>query len=73
MPSWLQSTGEGSGIDGAIGSVEEHELHVVITTDADNLDAAPERVVAAGGTITLERMAIPGVGWLIYANDPNGL
>ena len=41
--------------------------------DVDDLDAARERVVAAGGRITLERMAIPGVGWLIYATDPNGL
>jgi len=41
--------------------------------EVDDLDAARERVVAAGGRITLERMAIPGVGWLIYATDPNGL
>ena len=29
--------------------------------------------VAAGGIVTMDRMAIPGVGWLIYATDPNGL
>ena len=73
MPYWLQSTGEGPGIDGAIGSVQEHGQSVALTMDVDDLDAARERVVAAGGTITLERMAIPGVGWLIYATDPNGL
>jgi predicted enzyme related to lactoylglutathione lyase len=73
MPYWLQRTGEGPGIDGAIGSVQEHGQKVVITMDVDDLDAASERVVAAGGAITLERTAIPGVGWLIYATDPNGL
>jgi hypothetical protein len=72
-PYWLQSTGEGPGIDGAIASVQEHGQSVALTMDVDDLDAARERVVAAGGRITLERMAIPGVGWLIYATDPNGL
>ena len=73
MPYWLQSTGEGPGIDGAIGAVQEHGQPIVITMDVEDLDAARERVVAAGGIITMERMAIPGVGWLIYATDPNGL
>ena len=72
MPYWLQSTGEGPGIDGAIGAVQEHGQPIVITMDVEDLDAARERVVAAGGIITMERMAIPGVGWLIYATDPNG-
>ena len=73
MPYWLQTTGEGPGIDGAIGPVQDHGQQVALTMDVDDLDAARERVVAAGGTITLERMAIPRVGWLIYATDPNGL
>jgi predicted enzyme related to lactoylglutathione lyase len=73
MPYGLQSTGEGPGIDGAIGAVQEHGQPIVITMDVEDFEAARERVVAAGGTITMERMAIPGVGWLIYATDPNGL
>jgi hypothetical protein len=73
MPYWLQSTGDGPGIDGAIGAVQDHGQPVVITMDVGDLATARERVVAAGGTITMERMAIPGVGWLIYATDPNGL
>jgi len=52
---------------------QEHGQSVALTVEVDDLDAARERVVAAGGRITLERMAIPGVGWLIYATDPNGL
>ena len=73
MPYWLQSTGEGSGIDGAMGAVQEHGQHVVLTMVVDVLDAARERVVDAGGAFKRERMAMPGVGWLIYATDPNGL
>lgn len=73
MPYWLQNTGEGPGIDGSIGEVQGHGQAVALTMDVDDLDAARERVIAAGGTITLERMAIPGVGWLIYATDPNGV
>jgi predicted enzyme related to lactoylglutathione lyase len=41
--------------------------------DVEDVDAARDRVVAAGGEITLEKMAIPGVGWLVSAKDPNGL
>jgi len=73
MPYRLQSTGEGPGIDGAIGAVQDHEQPIVVTMDVDDLDAARARVVDAGGIVTMERMAIPGVGWLIYATDPNGL
>ena len=73
MPYWLQRTGDGPGIDGAIGATQEHGQPIVITMDVEDLEAARERLVAAGGTITIERATIPGVGWLIYATDPNGL
>lgn len=73
MPYWLQHTGEGPGIDGAISPKQEHGQPVMLTMDVEDVDAARERVVAAGGEITHEKMAIPGVGWLVSAKDPNGL
>lgn len=73
MPYWLQYTGEDAGIDGAIGPTHEHGQPTVLTMNVDDLDAARERVVAAGGEIEAERMAIPGVGSLIMASDPNGV
>jgi len=27
---------------------------------------------APGGTVTVPKMAIPGVGWLLYIKDPDG-
>jgi predicted enzyme related to lactoylglutathione lyase len=38
-----------------------------------DVDAARERVVATGREVTLEKMAIPGVGSLVFARDRNGL
>lgn len=73
MPYWLQTTGEGDGIDGAIGPMEENDQAVVLTMDVEDVDAARERVVAAGGTITAERMTIPGIGWVVMAADPSGV
>ena len=37
-----------------------------------DLDAAVEKVVAAGGAITNPKHAVAGVGWLAYATDTEG-
>jgi predicted enzyme related to lactoylglutathione lyase len=29
-------------------------------------------VTASGGTIALEKMPVPGIGWLAYAKDTEG-
>lgn len=42
----------------------------VCIIDVDNLDAYIEKVKAAGGTIALEKMPVPGVGQLAYCKDP---
>ena len=44
----------------------------VCTVKVDDVDAYETKVLAAGGTIALPRMAIPGVGWLFYAKDTEG-
>ena len=42
----------------------------VCTISVDNVDHYIEKIKNAGGTIALEKMEVPGVGWLAYCNDP---
>ena len=81
MPYWLIKTGEpGSpGIDGGLlprqGPVAADGAPVnsfVCTVDVANLDAQLARLPASGGVECVPKMAIPGVGWLAYAKDPDG-
>jgi uncharacterized protein len=44
----------------------------VCTITIDDLDAYVEKVKTAGGSIALDKMQIPGVGWLAYVEDPEG-
>ena len=44
----------------------------VITVDVDDIDASVERGKAAGGSIALPKMPVPGIGWLAYLKDPDG-
>jgi predicted enzyme related to lactoylglutathione lyase len=76
---WLIRTGpEGTrGIDGGLirrqGTIDGTAvIAYVCTIEVDALDAAMEGVQAAGGSIALPKMAIPGVGWLAYAKDTEG-
>lgn len=62
------STGEGPGIDGGLFKRREVVGHVN-TVDVPDLDAFLEKVVAAGGEVTIPKFAIPGVGWFAYVKD----
>lgn len=42
------------------------------TIAVDDLDLTTERIIAAGGTIVMQRATIPGVGHLIAFTDPGG-
>jgi hypothetical protein len=44
----------------------------VCTLDVPDIGAAEGAVVAAGGEQVLDRMAVPGVGWLSYFKDTEG-
>lgn len=65
---YLVLTGEGPGIDGGMFRRREVVGHVN-TVDVPDLDAFLEKVVAAGGSILIPKMAIPGAGWLAYIKD----
>ncbi len=45
---------------------------VVNTINVDDVDAALEKVAAAGGAVAMPKSAIPGVGWNAYFTDTEG-
>jgi len=71
QPYWLCSTGTGLGIDGAIyprapGDVTRDTVAV------PDVEATMKAIEAAGGKVTTPKMAVMGVGWLIYFKDTEG-
>ena len=75
----LVHTGEASepGIDGALlqrrGPIDGQAVIAYVCTIAvADLSATHEQVLAAGGTLALERMVVPGVGHLAYYKDTEG-
>ena len=73
-PYWLIKTGESdsAGIDGGMMKRRDPQGSVYNTLDVDNLDNYIEKVKGNGGEIVLEKMPIPGVGWLAYFKDTEG-
>jgi predicted enzyme related to lactoylglutathione lyase len=76
---WLVTTGpkEQPGIDGGLlprhpGQSGNAVLAYVCTVDVPSVDAYVAKATAAGGTVALPKMAVPGVGWLAYCKDPEG-
>ncbi len=78
---WLIATGEDGapGINGGLlkrmGPPPEDMQPVssfVITIDIADLDAYAEKVKAGGGRQVVDKMPVPGVGWLGYFKDTEG-
>jgi predicted enzyme related to lactoylglutathione lyase len=71
---WLVTTGEAGtpGIDGGIFRPGELFTATVNTIDVPDLDAAVEKVKAAGGQTVTPKSTIPGVGYQIYCKDVEG-
>ena len=81
MEYWVVKTGSDAepGIDGGLlrrlGPRPEEGQAVnayVCTVDVASVDHALEHALSLGGTLAHAKMAIPGVGWLAYAKDPEG-
>lgn len=70
---WLLRTGDGPGIDGAVMPSRDGQPRTVTTIEVESVDEAARRVAEAGGAIVVEKMAVRGVGWLIYCTDPGGV
>lgn len=76
---WLITTGpkEEMGIDGGLLKrtkpiVGEGVIAYVCTITVEDLDASTETIKKHGGTITMAKNVIPGVGWLAYFKDTEG-
>jgi predicted enzyme related to lactoylglutathione lyase len=78
---WLIKTGSAPehGIDGGImlrrgpNPVDGQAVNsYVCTVQVPSVDDYTGRITGAGGIIVVPKMPIPGVGWLVYAKDPEG-
>jgi uncharacterized protein len=65
-------TGINGGITPRMGEPAKSGAPVnafVCTIGVDNIDTYIEKVKIAGGTMALDKMDVPGVGWLCYCKD----
>ena len=78
---WLVTTGPADqrGIDGGLvirrgaAPAEGQPVNAyVCTIGVASVDDTIATIKASGGTIALEKMPVPGVGWLAYAKDTEG-
>jgi predicted enzyme related to lactoylglutathione lyase len=79
MDYWLIDTGEGDGINGGLlprrgeGPHEGTAINsFVCTVNVHSLNDAIVAIEKAGGQIVVEKVEVPGVGWLCYAKDLDG-
>jgi predicted enzyme related to lactoylglutathione lyase len=78
---WLLTTGkdDGHGINGglmkrnapAVPQGQSPNAYVC-TMDVANLDEMMNKLVQSGGSVAMEKMAIPSMGWLGYGFDTEG-
>jgi len=75
MPYWLVVTGEANepGINGGMLPRQHPNQPAVNTIGVKNVDEMIATVTANGGQIAVPKMAIPGVGWLAYCKDTEGI
>lgn len=72
-PYWVIVTGkDGRGIDGGMLVHQDKAPRTVNTIEVANVDESGAKVTECGGKVVVPRMAIPGVGWLIYCQDTEG-
>lgn len=76
---WLITTGDEHepGINGGLvvrrGKINGDSLIAyVCTVKSNDIDGDQKKILDAGGTMALDKMPIPGVGWLFYAKDTEG-
>ena len=79
MPYWLVITGPDSqpGINGGLmprqGAIDgQAVIAYVCTVDVPNVDQYTQKATAAGATVVVPKMPIPGIGWLVYCKDTEG-
>ena len=75
MDYWLIMTGDENepGIDGGLGYAEEGFPKMVNTIDVDDIGVIIKEIESKGGEIVRPKHAVPGVGWLAYFKDSEGV
>ncbi len=71
---WLINTGSDAepGINGGMLRKRLPEAGTVNTIDVLSVDDYSARITEHGGKIVVPKLAVPGVGWLAYCEDPEG-
>jgi predicted enzyme related to lactoylglutathione lyase len=71
---WLITTGNAKelGIDGGLSKRTEDKPSTVNTIDVPSVDKFAKKILENGGKIVRPKMAVPGVGWMVYFEDPEG-
>lgn len=57
---------------GGIPQKQDPAQPMINYINVDDLDASTKKIEAAGGTITLPKTAVPGMGWFVQFTDPEG-
>jgi len=72
---WLIMTGDEDepGIDGGLGYEEEGFPKVINTIDVSDIDETIKKIESKDGEIVRPKHAVPGVGWLAYFKDSEGV
>ena len=72
---WLVQTSEPGqpGIGGGIMRSPDGKPRTINTIQVPDIDQYVASAVAAGGKVCVPKMAIPGVGWVAYCDDPSGV
>ncbi|MCY4367708.1 MAG: VOC family protein [Chloroflexi bacterium] len=71
---WLINTGDDSqpGINGGMLVRPEPSATTTVVMQVPSVDEYSERITGAGGTVTIPKFAIPGVGYAAYFIDTEG-
>jgi predicted enzyme related to lactoylglutathione lyase len=75
IPYWMITTGpnEEPGINGGLMPRQKAEQPFCTTIAVASVDETLATVVKHGGQVALPKMPIPGVGWLAYIMDTEGI
>jgi predicted enzyme related to lactoylglutathione lyase len=71
---WLITTGpdDQPGINGGLARRDDPDLRIENIIDVSDIDQAAAKVQQHGGKIIRPKIAVPGVGWYVYAADTEG-
>jgi predicted enzyme related to lactoylglutathione lyase len=75
FPYWTVTTGSDSepGINGGLMPRQNPTQPFANTIGIANLDETVAAITASGGKVAMPRMAVPGIGWMAYCIDTEGI